>query len=361
VESENGTAEAGIKDRLARQPGSVNFFQAIRRLESEHPGKARVGYAHHLHDEVVRFSQNIGLTFQSAAIDAFEPGEDNVPPRMKVNFLGLLGPNGPMPLNITESLYERLLHDKDRAHPEFLDVLQNRIISLFYRSWAECQMTASYERTQHGGFSKYVSSLIGIGVPAFQERDSIRDDAKRFYSAWLAMQTRNAEGLCAIIGEYFGTPAEIEEFIGQWIEVPEDCRCRLGETRLTGKVGLNLIIGKRYWDRQQKFRIRLGPMDWQRYLSMLPSGNRLGHLIDWVRNYNGAELEWDVCLVLRRQEVPRICLGSQGQLGWTTWLTGKDHKFDHDPADLRMDRMTLASWFQQAALNRRPGVGIQPF
>ena len=65
--------------------------------------------------------------------------------------------------------------------------------------------------------------------------------------------------------------------------------------------------------------------------------------------------------MLRRQEVPRICLGSQGQLGWTTWLTGKDHEFDHDPADLRMDRMTLVSWFQQAALTRRPQVGIQPF
>ncbi len=352
MESENGTAEAGIKSRLAKKPGSANFFQAIRRLESEQPGKARVGYAHHLHDDIVRFSQHIGLTFEAGSIDSFEPGEGGAPPRMKVNFLGLLGPTGPMPLNFTESIYERLLHDKDRAHPEFLDALQSRIIALFHRSWAECQMTASYERTRHGSFSKYISSLVGIGAPAFQERDSIRDDAKRFYSSWLAMQTRNAEGLCAIVGEYFGTPAEVEEFIGQWIEVPHDCRCRLGETRLTGKIGQNLIIGKRFWDRQQKFRIRLGAMDWQRYLSMLPSGDRLEHLIDWVRNYVGEELEWDVCLVLRREDVPGICLGSQGQLGWTTWLKGKDYEFDHDPADLRMDRMTLVSWFRESARAR---------
>lgn len=348
MESENGPAQAGIKNRLASAPGSANFFQAIRRLESEQPGKARVGFSHHLHDDVVRFGQHIGLTFEASAIDSFTPGEDGVPPRMRVNFLGLLGPSGPMPLNLTESLYERLLHDKDRAHPEFLDVLQNRIIALFYRSWAECQVTASYERTRHGAFSKYVSSLFGIGAPEFRERDSIRDDAKRHYAAWLAMQTRNAEGLRAILGEYFGVPAEIEEFVGQWIEIPDDCRCRLGETRMTGKIGQNLILGKRFWDRQQKFRVRLGAMDWNRYLSMLPSGDRLEHLIDWVRNYVGEELEWDVCLVLRREEVPQVCLGRQGQLGWTTWLKRADHEFEEDPADLRMDRMTLVSWFRHA-------------
>ncbi len=346
--SEIGTAEAGIKDRLAKQPGTVNFFQAIRRLEGEEPGKAHVGFSHHLHDDILRFGQNLGLTFEAAPVEHFdEDPESTAPPKMKVNFMGLLGPNGPMPLNLTESLYERLLHDKDKSHPEFLDVLQTRIISLFYRAWAECQTTASYERTRHGSFSKYVSSLIGVGSEAFVERDSIRDDGKRYYSAWLAMQTRDSEGLCAILGDYFGVPASVEEFVGQWIDVPDDCCCRLGESRSTGKVGQNVILGSRFWDRQQKFRIRLGAMDWQRYQSMLPSGDHLEHLIDWVRNYIGEELEWDVCLILKRDEVPQTCLGVQGQLGWTTWLKGAEAGFDHDPEDLRMDRMTLVSRFRQ--------------
>jgi len=347
VEGENGSAQAGIKTRLAKAPSSANFFQAIRRLESENPGKARVGFAHHLRDDIVRFGQHISLTFESATIQRYQEGDGAAPPKMKVNFLGLLGPNGPMPLNVSESLYQRLLHDKDKAHPEFLDMIQNRIIALFYRSWAACQITASYERTRHGAFSKYVSSLLGIGAPVFQERDTVRDDAKRYYSAWLAMQTRNAEGLRNILAEYFGVPAEIEEFVGQWLDVPHDCRCRLGETKMTGKLGQNIIVGSRFWDRQQKFRIRLGPMDWERYLSMLPSGDRLVHLIDWVRNYVGEELEWDVCLVLKRKEVPQICLGVQGQLGWTTWVKREAYQFEYDPEDLRLDRTTLVAWFRQ--------------
>ena len=141
--SENGTAEAGIKNRLAKQHETVNFFQAIRRLQAEEPGKAFVGYSHPLQDDIVRFGQNIGLTFESAPVERLESDpESTAPPKMKVNFMGLLGPDGPMPMNLTESIYERLLHRKDRSHPEFLDMLQSRIISLYYRAWAECQATA---------------------------------------------------------------------------------------------------------------------------------------------------------------------------------------------------------------------------
>ena len=79
--SENGTAKAGIRDRLAKSPDTANFFQTIRRLESEAPGKARVGFSHHLHDDIVRFGQNIGLTFESAPIQSFEedPAPSTVP------------------------------------------------------------------------------------------------------------------------------------------------------------------------------------------------------------------------------------------------------------------------------------------
>ncbi len=35
-------------------------------------------------------------------------------PRMYVNFLGMFGPNGPLPLVITEFARERILHSNDR-------------------------------------------------------------------------------------------------------------------------------------------------------------------------------------------------------------------------------------------------------
>ena len=39
-----------------------------------------------------------------------------------------------------------------------------------------------------------------------------------------------------------------------------------------------------------------------------------------VRNYLGDELDWEVNLVLRRDEVPAVRLGRSGRLGWTGWM-----------------------------------------
>ena len=39
-----------------------------------------------------------------------------------------------------------------------------------------------------------------------------------------------------------------------------------------------------------------------------------------TRKYCGDEYDWDVELQLKDEEVPSLCLGQQGELGWTSWL-----------------------------------------
>ncbi len=53
---------------------------------------------------------------------------------------------------------------------------------------------------------------------------------------------------------------------------------------------------------------------------MLPGGTRYKILRDWVRNYVGDALKWELQLILKAAEVPEIRLGKSGCLGWTTWL-----------------------------------------
>jgi type VI secretion system protein ImpH len=78
------------------------------------------------------------------------------------------------------------------------------------------------------------------------------------------------------------------------------------------------------WDRQNKFRLCLGPLTFAQYESFLPGGPMLRKLVDWVRLYCSFELDWDVRVVLKRNEVPPLKLGGGssegGRLGWTTWL-----------------------------------------
>ena len=125
-------------------------------------------------------------------------------------------------------------------------------------------------------------------------------------------------------------PVAIEEFVGHWMFLAPrraDALCAGTAAALGG----GAVLGARVWDRQHKFRIHLGPLTLAQYESFLPAaragstsaksaGTLLRKLVDWVRFYLCFELDWDVRLRLKREEVPALKLGVRGQLGWTTWL-----------------------------------------
>jgi type VI secretion system protein ImpH len=125
---------------------------------------------------------------------------------------------------------------------------------------------------------------------------------------------------------------EVLELVGQWLDVPEDCCCRLGESPETGSLGWTAIVGSRIWECQQRFRLRFGPMSLAEYERLLPGGQSLRRLIAWLKNYLADQLQWDVQLILKKEEVPPLKMGAVGRLGWTTWLTSRP--LDHDADDL---------------------------
>jgi type VI secretion system protein ImpH len=79
----------------------------------------------------------------------------------------------------------------------------------------------------------------------------------------------------------------------------------------------------------------------------VPGGTRLRELVDWVRFYLNFELDWDVKLHLKRDEIPALTLGVSGQLGWTTWLGRR--RGSSDAADLVLDGETYVAENRAAA------------
>lgn len=322
--------------RLIEKPYSFDFFQAVRRLDCARGSSEPIGVSTRLKMDPVRFGQKVSLSFAPSTIDSVEPGAEGAPPRLRVNFFGLVGPNGPLPLHLTDYIHEREHNFHDRTLARFLDVFHHRAISLFYRAWAVNQPTASFDNVGRDPLSDrmgvYVASMAGLGLPGLRRRDRVSDLAKLHYIGRLACQTRNAAGLEAIISDYFRVPARIIEFVGHWMDLPADSQCRLGESPRTGSLGVTTVIGSRMWDVQQKFRVRIGPVGIRAYERFLPTGHSFGRLVDWIRNYVGFEYRWDAQLVLDRNQVPQTRLGSAGRLGWTTWLCTKP--VARDPEDL---------------------------
>jgi type VI secretion system protein ImpH len=320
-------------EALAEAPYRYDFYQTLRRLECLYSDNPRWGRALRPLDEPVRLGQEPDLSFAPAPLASFEPGQEGRTPRLQVRLFGLLGPNGPLPIHITEYARERLRHAGDPTLSRFLDLFHHRFLALFYRAWAQAQPHVNRDRPDADRFSVYVGAFVGAAPAAFRHRDAVPDVAKFFHVGALVRHVRNSEGLAAILQHFFRVPAQIEEFVGHWLSLGVGERTSLSREGAT--LGTGVVLGRRVWDRQHKFRIRLGALTLAQYKSLLPGGAPLEKLVDWVRFYLCFELDWDVRLVLEKNEVPRLKLGGGGRLGWTTWLG--DRRAETDADDLCLD------------------------
>ena len=115
---------------------------------------------------------------------------------------------------------------------------------------------------------------MGVAPASLRNRDAVSDEAKLFHAGALIRQVRNAEGLAAILQQFFRVPVQIEEFVGHWLGLSVGERTRLGREGAT--LGSGTVLGSRVWDRQHKFRIRLGPLCLDQYERFLPGPTRLG-------------------------------------------------------------------------------------
>jgi len=327
---------------LEAAPFNFDFFQALRRIECLHPSKPRMGEALRPGDEPLRLGQEPSLAFAPSTLSSFRLPAEGRPARMEVRFFGLMGPNGPLPLHLTEHARDRLMHAGDATFARFLDVLHHRFLAMFYRAWAQAQPTVSLDRPREDRFSVYVGSVAGLAGAKTRDRDEIGDSAKFYFSGLLTGHRRNREGLTALLTDYFRVPVCVEEFVGHWLKLPTRERTRLGAGNQSARLGGGAVAGERVWDRQHKFRICLGPLTLAQYEGFLPGGTAIARLVAWIRQYFCFELDWDVRLVLLAAELPKVKmrLGQYGRLGWTTWLGTRRTESDADDLILDAEGLT---------------------
>jgi len=318
--------------RLAAQPFAFDFYAAVRLLQSHFATHPRIGHSWSPSQDPIRFAQNPSLDFAPATLEAIKQKDPSRPPVFYARHFGLFGPNGPLPLCLTEYARERILHNSDPTFAAFCNIFHHRLLSFFFRAWADSHKTVDFDRPSEQCWADFVGSLIGIGMDSLRQRDSVPDRAKLYFAGRLVQQTRNAEGLGAIVQDFFGVSTRVLTFVGRWLELPSGSVCKLGASRATGTLGAAIIVGTRFWTCQLHFRLRLGPMKLPEYERLLPAGSSFRRLCDWVREYAGEHYSWDVQLVLSKEEVPAISIGRAGRLGWTTWL--KTRPFEHDAEDL---------------------------
>lgn len=331
-------ALARLFDELGAAPYAFDFFHLMRRIDALSPQAPRLGRALRPSLEAVRLGQDAELDFAPAAISSLERSSAHTPPRVGVRFFGLFGPHGPLPLHLTEYARERLRHHADPGFARFADLFHHRLLSLFYRAWAQAQPTVQHDRPADDQFAKWLGALFGLAPREFRDRDAVPDDAKRFQAGILSRGVKNAEGLALLLQQHFQVPVRVEGFVGHWMMLRPADRTRLGAGHAaepSAQLGVSATIGSKVWDRQNKFRLHLGPLSLAQYEALLPGSGALRVLRDWVRQYAGLARVWDLRLALQAIEVPPARLGRGtklprgARLGWTSWLGGAPTRTRH--------------------------------
>ncbi|HTU65321.1 MAG TPA: type VI secretion system baseplate subunit TssG [Steroidobacteraceae bacterium] len=311
---------------LAEKPSRFSLFAALRLLEQSYAAQPRLGEARKVSDEPVRLAQPPYLIFAPSEVESFR--SDGQRPVLQQYTFGMFGPNGALPLHLTEYARERERQLDDPTVKDFVNVLQHRLGTLFHRAWANGDPASNFDRPDQDRFRTYVGALIGIAGEPARGRDDVIDYAKLRRCGRYAPQSRSAEGLESILGDYFELPMRIKQFVGAWLDVPADAFCRLGHAADYATLGAGATLGASSWQCQHKFEIEVGPLSLDSFVDFLPGSRGLRELRALVQMYTNDEWSWQLRLLLTDVAVPGMTLGQAGKLGWTTWLGSKHAQAD---------------------------------
>ncbi|SEE06071.1 type VI secretion system baseplate subunit TssG [Pseudomonas kilonensis] len=318
MDTPHGPAAASISG-LTRGIREYSLFQAVLlvvdRLREAHPD---------LDDEALydrlEFQANPSLGFPASDIDRVEFFEEHgqVRARLSMNLISLVGAGSPLPAFYGE---QALGEEDGNPTRDFLDVFHHRLQRLMLPIWRKYRYCASFQSGAKDPFSEQLFALIGLGGDDIRKASQLNWKRLLPYLGLLSLRAHSAALIEAVLRYYFKhAELNLEQCIERRVEILGEQRNRLGSAN--SLLSQDLVLGEQVRDRSGKFRIHISELDWQRFHEFLPIGIGYQPLCSLVRFTLRDPLEYDIRLVLRRQDIRELCIGEQNicRLGWTSWL-----------------------------------------
>ncbi|WP_346838554.1 type VI secretion system baseplate subunit TssG [Microbulbifer sp. SAOS-129_SWC] len=357
-----------VIERLRREPYRFEFFQAVRLLEraallaGDDQAPEPVAGSAPPSRELVRFSAQTSLAFVGADVLHLQQrqhsdAEDTNGPlrqwQMEVGFTGLAGSQGAMPYYLTEVVLQEL-REKNAALRDFLDIFNHRHISLFYQAWHKYQLPVNYER-QHlrrerepDLFSHALGALAGIGTSELRYRMPVPDEALLGMAGHLSRQQCSAAALASMIRQHFGLNVAIEQFQGQWDQLPDDVLCRLPgpgyPQGVNNCLGSNTVLGTQCFQAQNKFRVVVEPMAYEQFMTIAPGSRKLEALKSFIQLSAGIEMDFEISVTLDTGQVMPAQLSEKSDsallLGWNSHMASEPQEQQRVEITLSADQVS---------------------
>ena len=220
-----------VADWLLAEGYRFDFYRAVALLERLAPERESVGAGAEPGDEAVRFTSEVALAFPASDVAGVSRQQSHHhPAHMRVNFIGLAGGFGPMPIPYTELLLERLWR-RDAALRDFLDIFNHRLVSLMYRVRKYHRVGLDFTSPPETPMARYLFAFMGLGAPGLRERQATPDRVWLSYAGLVAQQPRSMTGLEHLLTDYLNVPVHMQPFRGKWYALAADQLTTIGPWR----------------------------------------------------------------------------------------------------------------------------------
>ena len=322
-------APGSTLDRMLRCGYMFDFFHAVWLLEKLLRGGKAPGEGSGPADESISIRPHSGLVFPSTDVRKIELfGEDKQRVRVTVTFGGLYGIDSPLPVYF----YDAIATEAERTRPlrDFLDIFNSRLYSLFYRAWKKRRPALDFHAPGTDRSSHRFLCLAGMGTTKAIADSKVPFMRLAAHAGRLSCRVRNSEGLKNFLRAFFpGVDVRIQENVPRWVPITNRVRMAKGGVNRPA-LGSTATIGKRIRDISGKFRVVLGPLTLAQYTHFLPGADGAAILRYLVGLYAPDHLEYDVELLIRRDEIPLARLGDRSvKVGLNAWSgrTAKPYAF----------------------------------
>jgi type VI secretion system protein ImpH len=279
---------------------------------------------------VLRFRNSLSLAFPASEIEGMQVDatDDAGTPRIHItpSFIGLLGASGTLPLHDTERAATKANLGADESWKPFVDLFSNRVIGLFYDAWGKYRVEHSLDTRGQDDLLPLLSALGGLRPASFgpvRPYASIPAEVAGYYAGLLRTRPIAASSVERVLGEYFGVPVRVEEFVGAWDPIPEKIRSTLGVTDPT--LGFGAVLGTRAWRNDLRVRLHIGPLDDETAKAFLPNGRSHAALKEMVSLFAVPSVQYEVRLLLDKPCLKPLSLRTKGadrkRLGLNSFLT----------------------------------------
>ncbi len=305
--------------RGLRKLSDYDFIEIVRDFEQAYGVTRTVGYSDD-YERFIRFSQKPTLT--GTLPDVSSIGEDkNGNTIIEVSRPGLLGTDGPMPLEFTNRVLQRSRNDYDYALQRFIDIINDQYIALYYRAFAQKDFAIGFDKKDNNLPRDVFKAMSGGGSKAFEK--ALPRFGAEAMMPYMISKCYPKEGLRSILKAFFGVEIKILSNIFERYLIPHHLRCLLGDKN-TCTLGTSAQIGKHFYSHTKKFQLILGPMAFDECQTMLPGSDNYRYLTQIVNFYLQKPLAYDLIFILKKSSLKGVFLNGRFRLGISSFFRYQD-------------------------------------